>query len=109
MEVTSPPALAAAAAETWRAERARRRKRFALGRARRVVRRALRAGLAVLERRDRRLQLAGALLRASLIPQLLELGVVVRIHGRLRGGRATAFVERFAEARLGNAGRHGWR
>src|SRR5688500_1043046 len=58
---------------------------------------SLRPGLAVFQRGDRRRDLARPLLRAAVLPQLAELGVVVRVVGALDGCRASALVERLVK------------
>jgi len=103
---TSTAESASSATEAAAAARRGRRTVGSL-RARRILHRALRARLPRLQRGDWRRQLSGALPRAAIVPQLAELGVVVRVLRRLGSGRAAAFVKRLAEARLGNAGGHG--
>src|SRR5688572_18389339 len=95
-----------AAATRRRPAAARGRARGGLG-AGRVLRGALRTGLAVLERGDRRGQLAGPLLGAAQVPQFAELGVVVRVLRRLGRGGPPALVEGLVQARLGNVRWHG--
>src|SRR5688500_10495959 len=60
----------------------------------------------MLERRNRRLELAALLLLASPLPQLLELGILVGILRRRLCRCAPSFVERLAQPRFGNTGRH---
>lgn len=94
----------ASIAEARPAARIRRRKfaHFHAGR-----RRTRSACFAMLKRRQRRLQLAGKLLGAGLIPQLAKLFIVVRVLRVPIHRCPAALVERLAQTRFRNIRWHG--
>lgn len=61
---------------------------------------------AMLERRDRGLDVAALLLLAAQIPKLLELGIVVGILNHCDRGRPAALIKCLVQARFGDVRGH---